>query len=80
MILEKWSKQDEEGPKQVKINRCMEMIGMDRMYIDDILHASTPILIDKIDYHPSGPLPMKDNVDINTYKQFEYLNLYTSFL
>ena len=53
---------------------------MDRMDIDNILPASTSILIDKIEYHTNGPQPVEDNVDINGYSRSKYPNPYTPLL
>ena len=51
------------GFEHVRLNIDMEVDEMeaDEIDIDDLLPAGTPILIDKIEYHPDGPKPVDDS-------------------
>ena len=50
------------------------------MDIDNILPASTSILVNNIEYHTNEPQPVEDNVDINAYSRSKYPNPHTPFL
>ena len=79
-ILQNKSKEAGEWPDQVKLNNCMEVDEIYEMDIDDKLLASTPIPIDKREYHTNGLQPIEDNVDINASSQCKYSNPFTPFL
>ena len=54
-ILVNQTKEGREVANQVRVNNCMEMDGMDRMDIYDILPAGAPIFMEKIEYHKNEP-------------------------
>jgi hypothetical protein len=70
------------GFDHVRLNIDMEVDEMevDEMDMDYLLPAGTPILIDKIEYHPDGPQPVDDVDVVGGQRRSGYPNPYTPFL
>ena len=58
----------------------MDDMEVDESDIDNLTPVGNPILVNTIEYHRDGPLPVNANVDIVAYRQFRYPNRYAAFL